>query len=166
MKTVAFIFLVFSISLTARGQALDGIDSLSAELVAKLQAVNKKKIVVLPFADTNGKTTATGRELADMVTLFIVQAGGNSGIQALDREQASTHTQAKKLLLDAGADAEKCRELARAFDVEAIITGSYRQDKNSFYTVLKCVDAHTGFIVAASMRSLRLHNSPTAGTAN
>jgi TolB-like protein len=128
------------------------LNAISADLAVKLQAISKKKIVVLYVTDINKTHTTIGKYIADNVSVDIVNTPGN--LQVFDRENLDAITGARKLIAEGYIDASKAKELGQLLSVDVIVIGSYAVLSNSVRLTLKALDASSGFVIAASGKDL------------
>ena len=128
------------------------LNEVSADIAGKLSQKNKKKIVVLYVTDINKAQTSTGKYMADIISVNIVNDQGN--FEVFDRENLSGIVEAKKMIAEGYIDANKAKELGRILSVDAIIIGNYTVLTTTLKLTLKALDVNSGFVIAATMKDL------------
>jgi hypothetical protein len=160
-KTFQIIFLLIITSFTYSQSKFDiSVNEVTSDLAKKLLSKNKSKIVVLYITDLNKKQSTTGKYIADLISVDIVNNAGN--FEVFDRENLSGIAEAKKLIAEGYIDIDKAKELGKILSVEAIIIGNYTVLSNTLKLTLKAFDSNTGLIIAASMNDLPLDSDAGA----
>ncbi len=136
------------------------LNEVSADIAGKLSQKNKKKIVVLYVTDINKAQTSTGKYMADIISVNIVNDQGN--FEVFDRENLSGIVEAKKMIAEGYIDANKAKELGKILAVEAIVIGTYTVLTRTLKLTLKALDVNSGFVIAATMKDLPINEDAGA----
>jgi len=154
MKKILYILLVFvSCSISYAQSAFDlAIEDTSNDISTKLLSKGKTKIVVLYVTDANKKQTITGKYIADIISVNIVNNPG--GFFVFDRENLSGIAEANKLIDEGFVDVTSAQELGRILAVEAIVVGNYVMLSETIKLTIKALDVSNGFVIAATMKDL------------
>ena len=147
--------MLISFSAFAQNTFDRSLGELSAEIAEKLQAKEKKKIVVLYVTDINKSQTVAGKYMADVISVHIVNNAGN--FEVFDRENLSGIAEAKKMIAEGYIDANQAKQLGKILAVDAIIIGNYTVLSTTLKLTLKALDVNNGFVIAAGMKDLPIN---------
>ena len=149
-----FIFLLMIIQTIGQTTFEESINEISTDISAKLLNKNLRKVVVLYVTDLSKTQTMAGKYIADIVSINIVNDPGN--FKVFDRENLPEIVEAKKLMDEGYIDANSAKELGKILAVDAILIGNYTVFSSTLKLTIKALDVENGFVVAASMKDLRL----------
>ena len=160
-KLLCFLIVFGCFSISFAQSAFDtAIEDTSNDISTKLITKGKNKIVVLYVTDANKKQTITGKYIADIISVNIVNNPG--GFFVFDRENLASIAEANKLINDGFIDVTSAQELGRILAVEAIVIGNYVMLSETIKLTVKALDVSNGFVIAATMKDLPLDANAAA----
>lgn len=154
-RIIIFFFLLMSSFTYAQSEFDKSLNLISTDISEKLNKLNKKKIVVLYVNDINKEITNTGKYLADVISVNIVNS--TYGFQVFDRDNLKEIVEAKKLVAEGYLSTSSVKEIAKILAVDVLIIGNYTILSNTIKLTLKALDADNGFVIAASMHDLPIN---------
>ena len=160
-KLLCFLVVFGCFSISFAQSAFDtAIEDTSNDISTKLLTKGKNKIVVLYVTDANKKQTITGKYIADIISVNIVNNPG--GFFVFDRENLASIAEANKLINEGFIDVTSAQELGRILAVEAIVIGNYVMLSETIKLTVKALDVSNGFVIAATMKDLPLDANAAA----
>jgi TolB-like protein len=156
MKKYYFILILLSVNTICRAQSsLDNsLNSITTDIQEKLKSIGKKKIAVLDITDINKASTNTGKYMADVISVNLINNPGY--FQVVDRASLDQIMKEQRLNYQGYIDATTAKQIGKIFAVDAIVTGTYTVLSNKITITLKVLDSETALAIAASMKTLSI----------
>ena len=156
MRVLIHLSIIFLIALNVFAQnAFDkSVGEATTDLANKLIQLNKKTVVVLYVTDNQKEQSTAGNYIVDEVSYNIENPVGR--FEVFNRVNLSGIAEAKKLIAEGYIDVGKTKELGKILSVETIIIGTYTVLSNTLKLYLKALDSNTGFVIASTMKDLKI----------
>ncbi len=162
MKKIILLFLTGLLSMNCFAEIAfnAALKEVSADLAQKLNAKNKKRVVVLYVTDINKSKTVAGKYIANKISENIVNDPAN--FQVFDRDNLEGLAEVNKLVAEGYLDQTKTQEIGRLLSVDVIVVGTYTILSNTMQLTTKGIDVNSALVIANSSKEIILDNDAGA----